>query len=87
MNKFKNELRPYKCIVFVPDQQTTHVIESYATTKAHALSLYRKAGFIPNSRTCKQSALFDYITSPDSPDYDNWTLKSIPKCSRITFNQ
>lgn len=84
MNKFKNELKTYKCIVFVPDQQTTHVIESYATTKAHALSLYRKAGFIPNTRTCKQSNLFDYITSADSPNQGNWSLKSIPPYARST---
>lgn len=84
MNKFKNELKTYKCIVFVPDQQNTYVIESYATTKAHALSLYRKAGFIPNTRTCKQSALFDYITSADSLDKGNWSLKSIPSYARCT---
>lgn len=78
MNKFKNELKAYKCIVFDPDKQATFVIESYATTKAHALSLYRKAGYIPNTRTCKQSDLFDYITSADSPDHGNWSLKSIP---------
>lgn len=84
MNKFKNELRPYKCIVFVPSQQTTCVIEVYATTKAHALSIYRKFGFIPNTRTCKQYALFDYITSTIGPDQGNWSLKSIPSYGRHT---